>query len=81
MPYSSIYSKYLQLRFNITSWQPHCRIPCHMTCRDQQLHFVEQLALAPPEVHIDQQQQQQYEQQLQDAANAPLPDEDDDIAE
>lgn len=49
--------------------------------RDQQLHFVEQLALAPPEVHIDQEQQQQYDKELQDAANAPLPDDDDDIAE
>ena len=49
--------------------------------RDPNLHFVEQVALKPPEVVIDVAQQQQYEQQLQDAANAPLPDEDDDIAE
>lgn len=50
-------------------------------CRDPNLHFVEQVALKPPEVVIDTVQQAQYEQQLQDAANAPLPDEDDDIAE
>ena len=51
------------------------------SCRDPNLHFVEQVALKPPEVVIDVAQQAQYEQQLQDAANAPLPDEDDDIAE
>ena len=49
--------------------------------RDPNLHFVEQVALKPPEVVIDTAQQAQYEQQLLDAANAPLPDEDDDIAE
>lgn len=52
-----------------------------MLCRDPNLHFVEQVALKPPEVVIDTVQQAQYEQQLLDAANAPLPDEDDDIAE
>ena len=50
-------------------------------CRDQNLHFVEQVALAPPEVQIDLQQQAAYENQLKEAAAAPLPDEDDDIAE
>ena len=41
-----------------------------------------QVALAPPEVQIDLQQQQEYEKQLQEAANMPLPDgDDDDIAE
>jgi GTP-binding nuclear protein Ran len=49
---------------------------------DANLHFVEQVALAPPEVQIDIQQQQEYEKQLQEAANMPLPDgDDDDIAE
>ena len=49
---------------------------------DPNLHFVEQVALAPPEVQIDLQQQQEYEKQLQEAANMPLPDgDDDDIAE
>ena len=47
--------------------------------RDANLHFVEQVALAPPEVQIDVAQQQAYEQQLAEAANAPLPDEDDDL--
>ena len=51
----------------------------HVTRRDANLHFVEQVALAPPEVQIDLAQQQAYEQQLADAANAPLPDEDDDL--
>ncbi|PRW60009.1 GTP-binding nuclear Ran [Chlorella sorokiniana] len=49
---------------------------------DPNLHFVEQVALAPPEVQIDLQQQQEYEKQLQEAANMPLPDgDDDDIAD
>ena len=52
-----------------------------MVCRDPNLHFVEQVALKPPEVALVQVQQAQYEKQLLDAANAPLPDEDDDIAE
>jgi GTP-binding nuclear protein Ran len=49
--------------------------------RDPNLHFVEQVALAPPEVAIDLEQQQVYEAELLKAADAPLPDEDDDIAE
>ena len=50
--------------------------------RDPQLHFVEQVALAPPEVVIDLQQQQQYEEELNKASAIPLPDADDeDIAE
>jgi GTP-binding nuclear protein Ran len=52
-----------------------------LQCRDPNLHFVEQVALRPPEVVINLEQQRVYEQQLLDAANAPLPDEDDDIAE
>lgn len=35
---------------------------------DPNLHFVEQVALAPPEVQIDLQQQQEYEKQLQASA-------------
>lgn len=46
---------------------------------DPQLHFVESPALAPPEVRIDEQQQKQYEQELQQAAAQPLPDEDEDF--
>ena len=49
--------------------------------RDQNLHFVEQVALAPPEVQIDRQQQAAYEAQLEAAGNVPLPDEDDDLVE
>jgi len=53
-----------------------------LLCSDPNLHFVEQVALAPPEVQIDQQQQAEYEKQLHDAAAMPLPDaDDDDIAE
>ena len=52
---------------------------CFVVGRDANLHFVEQVALAPPEVQIDLAQQQAYEQQLAEAANAPLPDEDDDL--
>lgn len=50
-------------------------------CRDQNLHFVEQVALAPPEVQIDVAQQAAYEQQLQTAMAQPLPDEDEELAE
>jgi GTP-binding nuclear protein Ran len=45
---------------------------------DPNLHFVEQVALAPPEVQIDIAQQQEYEKQLAEAAAMPLPDGDDD---
>lgn len=62
---------------NVLRVDSHFAVPC----RDPNLHFVEQVALKPPEVVIDTVQQAQYEQQLKDAANAPLPDEDDDIAE
>lgn len=44
---------------------------------DPQLHFTEMPALVPPELHIDQEQQKQMEQELANAANAPLPDADD----
>jgi GTP-binding nuclear protein Ran len=42
---------------------------------------VEQVALKPPEVQIDLAQQAVYEAELLKAAEAPLPDEDEDIAE
>jgi len=45
---------------------------------DPNLHFVEQVALAPPEVQIDESQQAEYEKQLAEAAAMPLPDGDDD---
>lgn len=38
------------------------------------MHFVEEVALAPPEVAIDQQLVLKNEQELAAAANAPLPD-------
>lgn len=45
---------------------------------DPNLHFVEQVALAPPEVVIDVVQQNENEQQISEAAARPLPDADDD---
>merc|ERR1711959_185603 len=41
---------------------------------DEKLNFVEQVALAPPEVQIDLTEQRKNEQELQDASRAPLPD-------
>eukprot|EP00698_Gefionella_okellyi_P005903 TRINITY_DN15334_c0_g1_i1.p1 TRINITY_DN15334_c0_g1~~TRINITY_DN15334_c0_g1_i1.p1 ORF type:complete len:223 (+),score=51.80 TRINITY_DN15334_c0_g1_i1:151-819(+) len=46
---------------------------------DPNLQFVEAPALAPPEVHVDMGQMQQYEAELAAASNVPLPDEDEDI--
>ena len=46
---------------------------------DPNLTFVESPALKPPEVQIDQTTQQQYELELQNAQNMPLPDEDEDL--
>ncbi|CAI0543051.1 unnamed protein product [Linum tenue] len=46
--------------------------------RDPNLHFVEAVALRPPEVQIDMATQQQHEAELAQAANQPLPDDDDD---
>ena len=45
---------------------------------EQDIHFVEAPALAPPEADIDLAQMQRYEQELQAAAAAPLPEGDDD---
>ena len=41
------------------------------------LEFVASPALAPPEVQVDAQLMQQYNQELEQAAYMPLPDEDD----
>lgn len=46
--------------------------------RDLNLHFVEQVALAPPEVNIDIAQQEENEKQINQAVQLPLPDADDD---
>ncbi|KAK3900287.1 ras family-domain-containing protein [Staphylotrichum tortipilum] len=43
------------------------------------LEFVAAPALAPAEVQVDQQLLAQYEQEIHEAANAPLPDDDDDL--
>lgn len=45
---------------------------------DDKLTFVEQVALAPPEVQIDLAEQQRNEAELAAAAAAPLPDDADD---
>jgi GTP-binding nuclear protein Ran len=39
--------------------------------------FVAAPALAPPEVQVDQAVLEQYQKEMQDAAQMPLPDEDD----
>lgn len=39
--------------------------------------FVAAPALAPPEVQVDQAAMEQYQKEMQDAAQMPLPDEDD----
>ncbi|KAK4778042.1 hypothetical protein SAY87_018229 [Trapa incisa] len=46
---------------------------------DMNLHFVEALALAPPEVHMDLDAQRQHEVELAVAAYQPLPEDDDDL--
>eukprot|EP01119_Soliformovum_irregulare_P005630 TRINITY_DN17386_c0_g1_i1.p1 TRINITY_DN17386_c0_g1~~TRINITY_DN17386_c0_g1_i1.p1 ORF type:complete len:230 (+),score=77.30 TRINITY_DN17386_c0_g1_i1:35-691(+) len=46
---------------------------------DANLLFVESPALKPPEVPVDEQQMQQYEQALADAQAVPLPEEDEDL--
>merc|ERR1712087_488763 len=48
---------------------------------DDKLIFVEQPALAPPEITIDDSEKKQIELELSRAAGAPLPDEDEDILE
>lgn len=51
-------------------------------CRNPNLTFVEQVALAPPEVQIDEKEQAENERLIAAAAAIPLPDaDDDDIAE
>jgi len=48
---------------------------------DSNIHFVEAVALKPPEVTIDMAMQQQHEAELIAAAAQPLPDDDDDLIE
>lgn len=43
------------------------------------LELVAAPALAPPEVHVDAELMRQYQNELNDAVNAPLPEEDDDL--
>ena len=45
---------------------------------DNQLHFVEAPALQPPEAQLDEATKLQYEQEIQQAAAQPLPEDDDD---
>lgn len=46
---------------------------------DPNLEFVAMPALAPPEVQMDPSMAAQYEREVQEAANAELPDDDEDI--
>ena len=48
-------------------------------CGDNNLHFVEAPALAPPEFNIDAADAARYEAELREAANIPLPEDDDDL--
>jgi len=48
-------------------------------CGDNNCVFVEAPALRPPEVQINAYQQQQYEAELAQSAQIPLPDDDDDL--
>lgn len=50
-------------------------VACDMLTRSQE--FVAAPALAPPEVQVDQAVLEQYQKEMQDAAQMPLPDEDD----
>ena len=45
---------------------------------DNNLHFVEAVALRPPEAVLDEATKLQYEAEIQQAANVPLPEDDDD---
>merc|ERR1712025_692594 len=47
-------------------------------CGDNNLHFVEAPALAPPEFNIDEATTAKYEAELAEAVTQPLPEEDDD---
>jgi GTP-binding nuclear protein Ran len=44
---------------------------------NQGLEFVAEVALAPPEVQVNQQLMDQYHKEMDEAATMPLPDEDD----
>jgi GTP-binding nuclear protein Ran len=46
---------------------------------DNDLIFVEAPAMKPPEAHIDMEDMNRYEQELNEAASCPLPEDDDDI--
>jgi GTP-binding nuclear protein Ran len=46
-------------------------------CSNQNLEFVATPALAPPEVQVDPSLIKAYEQEMAEAANMPLPEEDD----
>merc|ERR1711941_131665 len=48
-------------------------------CGDSNLEFIEMPALKPAEVQLDDELRKKYEQELIDAANVALPDEDDDF--
>lgn len=46
---------------------------------DPNLEFVAMPALVPPEIQMDPAMVKRYEQEVEDAANAELPDDDDDL--
>lgn len=48
-----------------------------MLTKGETQEFVAGLALAPPEVQVDEATMQMYNKEMEDAAKHPLPDEDD----
>ena len=63
----------------ITSRSPSSGWLARKLCGDNNLHFVEAPALAPPEFNIDAADAARYEAELREAANIPLPEDDDDL--
>ena len=67
------------LRYFLLLVIPHlvCFLFLQKLVGDDQLHIVEQPALAPPEVTIDLAYQKQFKNEMEKAKNMPLPEDDD----
>lgn len=55
----------------------YCLIGTGLRSLTRHQEFVAAPALAPPEVQVDQAAMEQYQKEMADAANMPLPDEED----
>uniref|UniRef100_A0AC35F371 GTP-binding nuclear protein n=1 Tax=Panagrolaimus sp. PS1159 TaxID=55785 RepID=A0AC35F371_9BILA len=68
---------------NLQNWHRDLSRPFLYLARkligDQNLDFVAMPALAPPEIQMDSLMISKYEQEIHNAANAELPDDDDDL--